>query len=198
MKEGMHNQYGDLPTTAGLIYLIYPLLVIWLVFRSDRIGSADMLTILAILIAVLAIVAGLDAWKSYLRHLRSASDRIEARHNKLEEEEKKRKEAIIAQDEQRKKDTKEHEDNIKEIFTKLFDAKIEELKGEVTKKITRDELLNLAKELKTITEEHYDAERKLTKSITHFVPDDVRNKILENYPVSSNFELEPKPKTHGN
>lgn len=197
MKEGMHNQYGDLPWVARLIYLIYPLAVIWLVFWSEQIDSEDTLTISAILVVILALVTGIDAWKAYLGHLKLESDRIEARQKKLEEEEQARKDALIAQDDKRKKEAKEHEDNIKKIFTELFNSKIEALVGYAAEKTTRDELLRLAKELKTTTEEYYNSECKQTKVTTQSVPDDVREKILKAYPVLSHLKPE-EPRTDGN
>lgn len=168
--------------------LVIPLGMVTLLWWCKLFESEDVLTITLIFGFVLLVFGALEAWKAYLGHLKSESDRIEERHEKLEAAEQARKKEIIAQDDKRRKEAKENEDNIKKIVTKLFNAKIEELEGYVAEKATRDELLRLANELKTTTEEYYDSDRKQTKVTTQSVPDDVREKILKAYPVSSYFK----------
>lgn len=175
MKEGMSNQYGDLPWVARVMYLIYALAVIWLVFFCERIDSADTLTISAILVAILAVVAGLDAWKAYLWHLKSEADRLDDRLERIEKEESERKKFILEQ-------SKVEKETIEKTFNDLFDKKLAKMQENLAKQLDLTELLRLAKELKSTTEEHYDSERKVTKTTTHFVPDDVRNKILNHFP----------------
>lgn len=175
MKEGMHNQYGDLPWVARLIYLIYPHAVIWIVFCNERIDSEDTLTISAVLVAILAVVAGLDGWKAYLRYLKSEADRLDNRQERIEKEESERKKFILEQ-------SKTEKASVEKIFNDLFDKKLAKMQENLAKQIDLSELLRLAKELKSTTEEHYDSERKVTKTTTHFVPDDVRSKILNHFP----------------
>ncbi|MDX2070871.1 MAG: hypothetical protein SFV55_20750 [Haliscomenobacter sp.] len=166
MSTNTEKEWPYLIMRFNVGWLLFILLasvgIVVLLKRFEVIESEDVLTLALVFAFILFVFAALEAWKAYLWHLKSEADRAEGLQKWLEEEETKRKGALITKSE------------AKEVANK----------HEALRKALQEELLSLAKELKETKEEHYDKEQKLTKKVIHYVPDDVRKKVLTHFPIT--------------